>query len=305
MKRPSMQFYPDAWLSAPELRRCSEATRGIWIDVICLMHFGEPYGHLTTGGHSFTETEVARSIGSTVGRVRTALAELARNGVTARTEQGVIYCRRMVRDEELRLRRASGGEAGAEYGIRGRESGKRGGRPRETPLNGVSGSAHETPLDGGFSLSADEPPSSRARPRPRARPSASSSASASSSLRSEERAPRSARAFDPHAVLAEFPSLDKPEVAAAVDAYLEARLAKHGKWTAQGMRIGLRKLAAGTPAEAVAAFEAATEGPWQTVWPSDGNPRNGHAAAVDDDSRNLEENREQLRRVAAEMGLES
>lgn len=89
---------------------------------------------------------------------------------------------------------------------------------------------------------------------------------------------RSARAFNPHAILSEFGSIDTPEVRSAVDAYLEARRSKHGSWSPQGMRIALRKLNGATPAQVVAAFEAATEGPWQTVWPVNGEG-NGHVVS--------------------------
>lgn len=46
MKRPSFQFYPNDWTSNPNLRRCTFAEKGIWLDVMCLMHDQEPYGIL-------------------------------------------------------------------------------------------------------------------------------------------------------------------------------------------------------------------------------------------------------------------
>lgn len=44
MKRPSFQFYPGDWQSNSNLRRCSHAEKGIWIDVMCLLHDQEEYG---------------------------------------------------------------------------------------------------------------------------------------------------------------------------------------------------------------------------------------------------------------------
>jgi hypothetical protein len=38
MKRPSFQFYPADWRSDSKLRRCSEAARGAWVDVLCVLH---------------------------------------------------------------------------------------------------------------------------------------------------------------------------------------------------------------------------------------------------------------------------
>jgi hypothetical protein len=46
LKRPSFQFYPNDWTSNPNLRRCTFAEKGIWLDVMCLMHDQEPYGIL-------------------------------------------------------------------------------------------------------------------------------------------------------------------------------------------------------------------------------------------------------------------
>lgn len=46
MKRPSFQFYPGDWRQNANLRRCSPAARGIWMDVMCLLHDSEEYGLL-------------------------------------------------------------------------------------------------------------------------------------------------------------------------------------------------------------------------------------------------------------------
>lgn len=46
MKRPSFQFYPGDWRANAKLRRCTHAERGIWIDLICLLHDSEEYGVL-------------------------------------------------------------------------------------------------------------------------------------------------------------------------------------------------------------------------------------------------------------------
>lgn len=43
---PAFQFYPGDWLRNSNLRRCSHAARGAWIDVLCLMHDSEQYGVL-------------------------------------------------------------------------------------------------------------------------------------------------------------------------------------------------------------------------------------------------------------------
>lgn len=46
MRRPSFQFYPADWLGNTNLRRCTHAEKGAWLDVLCLMHDSEEYGVL-------------------------------------------------------------------------------------------------------------------------------------------------------------------------------------------------------------------------------------------------------------------
>lgn len=44
MKRPSFQFYPADWKGNSKLRRCSEAARGVWMDILCVLHDSDEYG---------------------------------------------------------------------------------------------------------------------------------------------------------------------------------------------------------------------------------------------------------------------
>jgi len=108
MKRPSFQFYPDAWLSDISLRAVSSAARGLWIDMICLMHQGCPYGHLklkdSNGGYFIpTQERLAKMTGNQPEEIKTWLADLEECGVLGHTKKGVIFSRKMVRDERQRL----------------------------------------------------------------------------------------------------------------------------------------------------------------------------------------------------------
>jgi hypothetical protein len=44
MKRPSFQFYPADWKNNAKLRRCSEAARGAWMDILGHLHDSDEYG---------------------------------------------------------------------------------------------------------------------------------------------------------------------------------------------------------------------------------------------------------------------
>lgn len=72
MKRPSLQFYPADWRSNVKLRRCGWPARGVWVEVLCLMHDSDEYGVLR-----WTLREIAQAVGAPLPLVR----ELADKGV--------------------------------------------------------------------------------------------------------------------------------------------------------------------------------------------------------------------------------
>jgi hypothetical protein len=119
LKRPSFQFYPGDWFHDASLRACSLAARGLWADMLCIMHQGTPYGHLTlpaTGEDGRKDVLrpilphiLARMVGTSTEDVQRLLEELESAGVFSRSEDGIIYSRRMVKDERLRESRANGG----------------------------------------------------------------------------------------------------------------------------------------------------------------------------------------------------
>jgi len=112
MKRPSFQFYPSDWLRDTALRSCSTGARGLWIDMICFMHEGNPYGHLKVGNKVILPANLASMVGATLHEVEGWLEELRQAGVYELAETGEIFSKRMVRDELLRNKRAEGGKLG-------------------------------------------------------------------------------------------------------------------------------------------------------------------------------------------------
>jgi hypothetical protein len=122
-------FYPADWRKDTALQLCSIAARGVWLELLCVMHECTPYGHLALNGAPMPEASAARLIGVTVAEYRRAMVELERSAIFSRTDAGVLYSRRMVRDERVRLARANGGQLGAEFGHLGAEHGSKGGRP--------------------------------------------------------------------------------------------------------------------------------------------------------------------------------
>lgn len=149
MKRPAFQFYPGDWFRDAHLRICSSGARGLWIDMLALMHQAEPYGHLVFNGKPLDSPQLARMVGESGKDVARWLKELEDAGVPSRTPDGVLYSRRMVRDEAVRNVRATGGEAGAEHGYKGASHGNKGGRPRgdNNPPSPQQSGVKEPPIE--------------------------------------------------------------------------------------------------------------------------------------------------------------
>jgi hypothetical protein len=131
-------FYPSDWRKDQALQACTVAVRGVWHEMLCLMHECQPYGHLTLNGRAMPDQIASRLIGCTLREYKMALRWLEDGAILSRTAEGIIYSRRMVRDEAVREARAIGGIAGKEHGIKGKEYGAQGGRPtgdKEPPSN--------------------------------------------------------------------------------------------------------------------------------------------------------------------------
>ncbi|MFP5276955.1 MAG: helix-turn-helix domain-containing protein [Acidobacteriota bacterium] len=87
----------------PDLRSCSVAARGLWMDMLCLMFECDRRGYLQAkNGKPFTHEQLARMTGCSSEEVSRLLQELETSGVFSRTRDGVIFSRRQVRDEEQR-----------------------------------------------------------------------------------------------------------------------------------------------------------------------------------------------------------
>lgn len=131
MRRPSFQFYPADWLGNANLRRCSHTEKGIWLDVLCLMHDAPEYGVLR-----WPLADIARAVGCQVGDLEDLITKNVLKGSDGFLEAGFIYIprsgrkngppveliapqqgplwysSRMVRDEHVRQHRGEGSRFG-------------------------------------------------------------------------------------------------------------------------------------------------------------------------------------------------
>ena len=125
MASPWMKFYPQDWRADEKLRLCSLAARGLWIEMLAIMHRSERYGQLLIGGRVPTDAQLAVQVGASPDQVPILMAELEEAGVFSRATSGAIYSRRMTRDHKK-----------AETA---RKNGKKGGNPSLGNKTGKSG----------------------------------------------------------------------------------------------------------------------------------------------------------------------
>lgn len=100
MIRPWFKFYPGDWRADPALRSCSVAARGLWMEMLCIMHEAKPRGSLLINGLPVSGKQLAMLVGIPLKDTLALLGELAGAGVFSREDGGTIYSRRIRRDEE-------------------------------------------------------------------------------------------------------------------------------------------------------------------------------------------------------------
>ena len=157
MKLPSFQFYPGDWMKDPALRSVSLEARGLWIDMLCLLFESGRRGYLQ------------HMTGSSSGQVSRLLQELEDSGVFSRTEHGMIYSRRMIRDER---KRTACGEAGR----------KGGGNPAYKARSGNGNESNDLPSAFKGHCKGDAKGESKGRSKQKPNPSSSTSFSSSKQI---------------------------------------------------------------------------------------------------------------------------
>lgn len=112
MKNPWMKFFPADWRAEPTLRVCSLAARGLWMEMLALMHEAEPRGHLVINGKPITNNQLSNLVGVPQDTIETLVTELESAGVFSRKKNGAIYSRRIERDENRTRKNRENGKLG-------------------------------------------------------------------------------------------------------------------------------------------------------------------------------------------------
>ena len=146
-KAPAFQFFANDYASDNKVAQVSLSAQGLWVRLLCAMWVSDRQGYLvsTSSGKAPSLSQIAITCRSTEAETEKALKELEENEVFSRTEEGVIYSRRMLRDIEFKKQAY--------------EAGKTGGNPylkRFKTVNGTHNGAingtHQEGVKGGVNL---------------------------------------------------------------------------------------------------------------------------------------------------------
>lgn len=94
MKRPSFQFYPGDWQSNSNLRRCTHAEKGVWLDALCLMHDQPEYGVLR-----WPLKEIAQASGARLQDLKSLVTKGVLKGSDAELTEPFVYTPRSGRKD--------------------------------------------------------------------------------------------------------------------------------------------------------------------------------------------------------------
>lgn len=191
MTRPSFQFYPGDWQANSNLRRCTHAEKGVWIDVMCLLHDSEEYGVLR-----WPLKEIAQAIGAPLATLRAIVSKGVLKGAdNGQSCAACIYVPRSGRRDGEPVTLVAEQEGPLWYSSR---------MVKDEYVRSVRGeSSRFQTCDDSTSKGSPKPPlgdSTKASPKPPLGDGSSSSSSSSSSKKQTQRASR----FDAQAHLESF-----------------------------------------------------------------------------------------------------
>lgn len=113
MKLPAFQFYPGDWRKDPGVQSLDYESRGVWFEILCLLHESTPRGMLMLAGKAMTEEALARLLGLDKDHLKQILSKLSEHGVSSvNPDTGALCSRRMMKDENLRQIRQNAGKKG-------------------------------------------------------------------------------------------------------------------------------------------------------------------------------------------------
>jgi len=111
---PAMPMYWGDWFKATDLQALDRNTRCTWFEMLGRMWENNERGFLSLAGKPMSDNQLANLLGygTDIPAVQQVVNLLLTTGICSRRNDGVLYCRRMVREEEIRSRNATNGAKG-------------------------------------------------------------------------------------------------------------------------------------------------------------------------------------------------
>jgi hypothetical protein len=109
---PHIQFYIGDWRKDVGVQSLSYHYRGIWLELLMLMHCSEQRGRLVLNAKPMSDPSISRLLGLTQQEGANAIQVLLESAVASRDSEGALICRRMVKEEEIKAVRRKAGSKG-------------------------------------------------------------------------------------------------------------------------------------------------------------------------------------------------
>lgn len=127
---PAIQYYIGDHRKDIELGSLDFEAKGVWWEMVLLMHVSTDYGKLVLNGKPIPDAVLAQLLSTNEATLQRNLSKILDHGVGSMEEDtGIIYCRRMVREADLSKVRA--------------EAGRKGGKKSRPPQPTLFGSKNE------------------------------------------------------------------------------------------------------------------------------------------------------------------
>jgi len=109
INRQGFTFYPEDWLDDAKLKHCSLTAKGMWIDLLCHMHRGDPYGYMVFRNKVMSRFDIQKMLRVTNENVfNDAFGELFDKGILLQDPStGAYFSKRMLQEHKKNKRKSA------------------------------------------------------------------------------------------------------------------------------------------------------------------------------------------------------
>lgn len=109
---PYFKLYPGDWQKDPTFKLCSHLEKGVLFDALLIAAETDERGVFIVGGSTWNERQLADAVGGNKDVTLKSISDLLQKGVLQRRLDGAIFVGFLVKQEEVRKKRAAGGRFG-------------------------------------------------------------------------------------------------------------------------------------------------------------------------------------------------